>query len=168
MAGGALSRDAVADRRARHSQRHRDLRLGDSIEKCTMLYFDERGVSRLHEVRVQDNVIGWSRNDLEFSQKNFIAVAPNGRTMTSRAQYSNEAELRAGSRAYLHTARFSEWRWSRSSDEIGMFERTECSSPARSPFCSSARGCAAITTITAPVDQSPQAASRRTSNPYMK
>ena len=53
-----------------------------------MLYFDERGVSRRYEVRMQDKTLTWWRNATDFSQRFTMTIDPDGRTMTSRGQYS--------------------------------------------------------------------------------
>ena len=60
----------------------------DSTGECSMLYFDERGVSRRYEVRMQDNMLRWWRNAPGFSQRCDTTIDPDGRTMTSRGQYS--------------------------------------------------------------------------------
>jgi hypothetical protein len=60
----------------------------DTTGECSMLYFDERGVSRRYEVTLQDNVWRWWRNAPEFSQRCAATIAPDGRTMVSRGQYS--------------------------------------------------------------------------------
>jgi hypothetical protein len=60
----------------------------DKTGECSMLYFDERGVSRRYEVSLQDNVWRWWRNAPEFSQRCAVTIAPNGQTMVSRGQYS--------------------------------------------------------------------------------
>jgi hypothetical protein len=54
----------------------------------SMLYFDERGVSRRLEVKLHDGVMTWSRNAPEFSQRVTLAVSSDGRTMTARAEMS--------------------------------------------------------------------------------
>jgi hypothetical protein len=59
-----------------------------TIAQCSMLYFDERGVSRRYEVTLQDNVLTWWRNDPEFSQRCVTTIARDGRTMSSRGEYS--------------------------------------------------------------------------------
>jgi len=60
----------------------------DTSGECSMLYFDERGVSRRYQVSMQDNVWKWWRDSPEFSQRCATTIAPDGRTMVSRGQYS--------------------------------------------------------------------------------
>lgn len=60
----------------------------DATAECSMLYFDERGVSRRYEFSMQDNVWKWWRNTPEFSQRCATTIAPDGRTMVSHGQYS--------------------------------------------------------------------------------
>lgn len=60
----------------------------DTTGECSMLYFDERGVSRRYEVTFHDNVLNWWRNAPEFSQRCATTIAPDERTMVSRGQYS--------------------------------------------------------------------------------
>lgn len=60
----------------------------DATGECSMLYFDERGVSRRYEVSLQDNVWTWWRNAPGFAQRCATTIAPDGRTMASRGQYS--------------------------------------------------------------------------------
>ena len=60
----------------------------DAAATCSMLYFDERGVSRRYEVSVCDNVLTWWRNAPEFSQRCDTTIASDGRTMVSRGEYS--------------------------------------------------------------------------------
>ena len=60
----------------------------DTFAQCSMLYFDERGVSRRYEVSLQNGVLKWWRNDPEFSQRCVTTIARDGRTMVSRGEYS--------------------------------------------------------------------------------
>jgi hypothetical protein len=60
----------------------------DTAGACSMLYFDEREVSRRYEVSIEHDVVKWWRNDPEFSQRCTTTIAPDGRTMTSHGQYS--------------------------------------------------------------------------------
>ena len=60
----------------------------DTAGECSMLYFDERGVSRRYEVSLENNVWKWWRNAPDFSQHFTVTIAPDGRTMTSQGQYS--------------------------------------------------------------------------------
>ncbi len=62
----------------------------DTIGECTMLYFDERGVSRRYEVKLRDNVWQWWRNAPGFSQRCAVSIAADGRTMVSRGELSRD------------------------------------------------------------------------------
>lgn len=60
----------------------------DTTRECSMLYFDERGVSRRYEVSLQDNEWKWWRSAPGFSQRCTTTIASDGRTMVSRGEYS--------------------------------------------------------------------------------
>ena len=60
----------------------------DPTGECSMLYFDERGVSRRYEVRMEDRALSWWRNAADFSQRFTMTIDADGRTMSSRGQYS--------------------------------------------------------------------------------
>ena len=62
----------------------------DATGECTMLYFDERGVSRRYEASFRDNVLKWWRNAPEFSQRMTATIAADGRTITSRGELSRD------------------------------------------------------------------------------
>lgn len=62
----------------------------DSAGECSMLYFDERGVSRRYEVSFHDNVLTWWRTDPKFSQRMTATIAGDGRTITSRGEFSRD------------------------------------------------------------------------------
>jgi hypothetical protein len=62
----------------------------DGIGESSMLYFDERGVSRRYQVRLQDNVWKWWRDDPKFSQRFTGAISPDGRTIVSRGELSRD------------------------------------------------------------------------------
>ena len=62
----------------------------DATGECTMLYFDERGVSRRYVVSVRDNVLRWWRDAPGFSQRNTSTISADGRTIASRGEYSRD------------------------------------------------------------------------------
>ena len=62
----------------------------DATGECSMLYFDERGVSRRYEVSLRDNVWTWWRNDPAFSQRVVGTIAADGRTIVSRGEMSRD------------------------------------------------------------------------------
>lgn len=62
----------------------------DTTGECSMLYVDERGVSRRYDVSLQENVWKWWRNAPEFSQRFAGRIAADGRTIVSRGEYSRD------------------------------------------------------------------------------
>ena len=60
----------------------------DTTDSCSMLYFDERGVSRRYETHVDGNEWRWWRNDSEFAQRFVGTIAPDGGTIVGRGEYS--------------------------------------------------------------------------------
>jgi len=63
----------------------------DATGECSMLYFDERGVSRRYEASFRNNVLKWWRNTPEFSQRMTATVAADGRTISSGGELSRDA-----------------------------------------------------------------------------
>jgi hypothetical protein len=62
----------------------------DTTGEFSMLYFDERGVSRRYEVSLRDNVWKWWRNDPKFSQRFTGAISADGRTIVSSGELSRD------------------------------------------------------------------------------
>jgi hypothetical protein len=62
----------------------------DTSGECSMLYFDERGVSRRYEVSLENNVWKWWRSDPKFSQRFSGAIAADGRTIVSSGELSRD------------------------------------------------------------------------------
>jgi hypothetical protein len=60
----------------------------DATGECTMLYFDERGISRKYDVSLRSDGWTWTRNDPDFRQRMTGTFAADGRTMTSRGEMS--------------------------------------------------------------------------------
>jgi hypothetical protein len=56
----------------------------DAVGTCSMLYFDERRVSRVYETAMRDNVWHWWRNEPSFSQRFTCTLAADGRTMDGK------------------------------------------------------------------------------------
>jgi len=52
-------------------------------ETCTMLYFDERGVSRKYDVALRADGFTWSRDSPKFAQRFRVTIADDGRRMES-------------------------------------------------------------------------------------
>ena len=75
----------------------------DKTGGCSMLYFDERGVSRRYEVSIADNVWKWWRNAPEFSQRFTGMISPDGRTIAGRGELSKDGVNWEGDLALTYT-----------------------------------------------------------------
>jgi len=75
----------------------------DATGECSMLYFDERGISRRYEVSFQDNVWTWSRIAPGFSQRMTATISPDGRTMVSRGELSRDGATWEGDLELTYT-----------------------------------------------------------------
>ena len=75
----------------------------DTTGECSMLYFDERGVSRRYEVSVANNVWKWWRNAPGFSQRFTATISPDGRTIVSRGELSKDGAKWEGDLALTYT-----------------------------------------------------------------
>jgi hypothetical protein len=64
----------------------------DSTGECSMLYFDERGVSRRYETSLSGNVWRWWRNDPAFSQRFAGTISADGRTIESSGELSRDGK----------------------------------------------------------------------------
>ena len=62
----------------------------DTTGECSMLYFDERGVSRRYEVSLEGKIWKWWRNAPGFSQRLAAVIAADGRTIVSRGELSRD------------------------------------------------------------------------------
>ena len=62
----------------------------DKTGEFSMLYFDERGVSRRYETDMQDLVWTWSRMTPEFSQRFVCTLAADKRTMVGKGAMSKD------------------------------------------------------------------------------
>jgi hypothetical protein len=62
----------------------------DTTGECSMLYFDERGVSRRYDVSLRDGVWTWWRNAPGFAQRCTGTIAADGRTIVSRGELSRD------------------------------------------------------------------------------
>jgi hypothetical protein len=62
----------------------------DSRGEITMLYFDERGVSRRQEVSMTGNVLRWWRNTPAFSQRFSGTISDDGRTIVGKGEMSRD------------------------------------------------------------------------------
>jgi hypothetical protein len=66
----------------------------DTTGECSMLYFDERGVSRRYEVSLRDDEWRWWRNAPGFSQRFTGAIAADGCTIVGSGQLSRDGANR--------------------------------------------------------------------------
>jgi len=64
----------------------------DKLGTFTMLYFDERGVSRRYEVAMQDNVMRWWRDAPGFLQRYTITVSADGDTLRGVGELAKDGE----------------------------------------------------------------------------
>jgi hypothetical protein len=62
----------------------------DTTGEWSMLYFDERGVSRRYEVSLRDNAWRWWRNAPGFSQRFTGTIAADARTIVGRGELSRD------------------------------------------------------------------------------
>ena len=62
----------------------------DSSDVMTMIYFDERGVSRRYELTAEGNVVRWWRNSPEISQRCAVTLSEDGKTMQTKAEFSKD------------------------------------------------------------------------------
>jgi hypothetical protein len=60
----------------------------DATGEYSMLYFDERGVSRRYETRLEGNEWRWWREAAEFSQRFVGTISTDRQTIVSRGEYS--------------------------------------------------------------------------------
>lgn len=64
----------------------------DAANRYSMIYFDERGTSRIFEVSAGDQKISWRRDDPDFSQSLTIAVGRDPDTLISKGRMSKPGE----------------------------------------------------------------------------
>jgi hypothetical protein len=62
----------------------------DTTGEYSMLYFDERDVSRRYEVSLRDGELKWWRDTPEFSQRFTGAISADGRTIVGRGEMSRD------------------------------------------------------------------------------
>ena len=62
----------------------------DDEGPLTMLYFDERSVSRRYEVAMDDGVLRWWRNAPGFSQRFVLTISPDGNTLRGVSELSKD------------------------------------------------------------------------------
>jgi hypothetical protein len=62
----------------------------DTTGECSMLYFDERGVSRRYEVSLREREWKWWRDAPGLSQRFTGAISADGRTIVGRGELSRD------------------------------------------------------------------------------
>ena len=64
----------------------------DTADHDFMLYFDERGVSRMYHASIQDNVWRWWRNAPGFDQRFTVTIAADGQSMSAVGELRRDGE----------------------------------------------------------------------------
>lgn len=62
----------------------------DAAGTFTMIYFDERGVSRRYTVEVADGEVSWHRDEAGFAQRMVVAIHPGGARLEARGTMSRD------------------------------------------------------------------------------
>jgi hypothetical protein len=62
----------------------------DAEGEGTMLYFDERGVSRRYVFELRQGELSWRRDDPAFRQRVTISIHPGGQRLSGRGEMSRE------------------------------------------------------------------------------
>jgi hypothetical protein len=75
----------------------------DSAAAYSMLYFDERGVSRRYEVTLRDDTWRWWRNAPGFSQRFTGTILDDGRTIIGKGELSRDGSTWEGDLELTYT-----------------------------------------------------------------
>lgn len=62
----------------------------DTVEPCSMLYTDERGVARIYQMSLEDGIWKMWRNSPDFSQRMTGTFSDNGSIITVHGQLSRD------------------------------------------------------------------------------
>src|SRR5688572_25845296 len=62
----------------------------DGLETVSMLYFDERSVSRHYQVAIDDRTLRWWRTAPDISQRFTLTISDDGRTLTGTGEMSEK------------------------------------------------------------------------------
>jgi hypothetical protein len=62
----------------------------DAAGTVTMVYFDEREVSRRYTVEVGDGEVSWHRDEAGFAQRMVLTIAGDGRSLDGRGTMSRD------------------------------------------------------------------------------
>ncbi len=65
----------------------------DVQKKFFMLYFDERGVSRMFNISIENNVITWWRDQPGFSQRCTNTISTDRKTIISKGELSKDGSI---------------------------------------------------------------------------
>jgi hypothetical protein len=75
----------------------------DASGECSMIYFDERGVSRRYETSMEHNVWKMWRNAPDISQRFAATISHDGSTMVSKGELSKNGGEWEGDLALTYT-----------------------------------------------------------------
>ncbi len=76
----------------------------DNISQhLTMLYFDERKISRIYDVSVENNELKWWRDDPKFSQRFVITIGEDGDTMRGKGEMCRDGKAWEGDLELAYT-----------------------------------------------------------------
>ena len=62
----------------------------DAADTFTMIYFDERGVSRRYTVEVGEATLSWHRDEAGFAQRMDVRIAADGSRLDARGTMSRD------------------------------------------------------------------------------
>ena len=62
----------------------------DETDELTMLYFDERSVSRRYEIAMLNNGLRWARSAHDFSQRYVLTVSADGDSIRGAGEMSKD------------------------------------------------------------------------------
>jgi hypothetical protein len=60
------------------------------LNKMSMLYYDQRGVSRLMQASLEGHVFRWWRDDPKFSQRYTLTLAEDGQSIVGKGESSTD------------------------------------------------------------------------------
>jgi hypothetical protein len=75
----------------------------DAVGRFSMLYFDERGVSRRYEVAIEENSFKWWRDAPGFSQRYTCTRAESGNTFHGQGELSRDGSTWEGDLELTYT-----------------------------------------------------------------
>jgi hypothetical protein len=75
----------------------------DDNGQITMLYFDERNVSRRYQFAIDGNQWKWWRDDADFSQRFVVDIQKDGQTMVSKGEMRRDGSDWEGDLSLTYT-----------------------------------------------------------------